>query len=243
MIEQIRQPFQHLRSELLFLRNGWRGSEEGSLDADSEEANDPEGRVLNEMEARGSGASAFSQYDDSIGEEYGELLTMFRDASMATEVDDADNTNIANNAWQRSAWQHIYSKIPKSSLLSLKDMFGLREGLEQDLEALGAGGNVEDVFGYDSVGSITAIVAIDMEMMLREFVEADAAGRLEILHLVLKYYQNLDQSFPYVSTTTPLVSLNDLRNKSLFGLDGLERVCCQYGAWAGLRRCHGARGA
>lgn len=227
LIEQLRAPFQHLRSELLYLQGRSGAHYDGYEEEESEDAGEGrggeeeeageeavEGRVgslrdrgardgsagdhddgrgfLDEAQARSSLSSAFSPHQARI-------LEIDRMAPLLSEP-----KQLAD--WRQHAWYSIASRFLNSLTYS---------------EVLGDA-PMSDELPTEGPGSSTSIISADLEIMLRRFVaEETDRGRLELLSMVLKYYQQLDVNFPYVSST-PLSPTN----RAFLSLPPFRLVLC-----------------
>ncbi|RYH17237.1 hypothetical protein EON65_28870 [archaeon] len=187
LIEQLRQPFQHLRSEILLVRNQDTSSSVGSKQRKDEKKTMKE-RYLQETEGR------------------------FEDDSHA---DSPSSQSKKTKKRMREEWEQS-TKIQYESNLFKDEDFLLpsyleREDLERELglrrdQTMTASDTDDtDPFGLGSTGSSTSIVSSDLEIMLRKFVKEDSQGRKKILKQASHYYSDLHTNFPYVSDDNEII--------------------------------------
>lgn len=160
-IEELRIPFQHLRSELQMIqdRSGKHVSDETPDD--------------------------LLHFDDRDGEE---SVDRFRVKSIGRMK--------KKKKKRGSAYEESDVDNPLSGGFSFRDLFfgsSHHRGLEDREADLNAEPDAEMSVGPAS------IIASDLEAMLRKFVKEDEEGRLVLMKVARKYYDDLDIHFPMVS--------------------------------------------
>lgn len=159
-IEELRQPFQHLRSELLMVHE--RGDESETFDDGGHTAGpiDAAQQPASTVSSPSSPASAPPTGQTAAGN--------IRDLLMSDL-----------HGYARSGG---HQRLPAGADRDESFVDGDREA-----QLLGLG------------GSATSLIAADMEIMLRKFVNEDDDGRRDLFVVARKYYEELDVNFPSVS--------------------------------------------
>lgn len=185
LIEQLRQPFQHLRSEILMVRNQ-DTSNSASNKQRKEEKKTMKERYLQEAEGR-------------LEEESHSNLPPV--SSSPHQSKKAKKT--MREEWEQSTKIQFASNLFKDEDI-LMPTYMEREDMERELglrraQTMASDADDTDPFGLGNTGSSTSIVASDLEIMLRKFVKEDNQGRKKLLKQANHYYADLHTNFPYVS--------------------------------------------
>lgn len=190
-IEELRQPFQHLRSELMMVH----GNKEGDMSDDSDYAdynhNEDDEDDLAEVDPR-------ARADEDLSGDGVDRPFFDRPPQLVRQ----NNVHLdSNKRGGTSALNPDGLKFQSSS--KFRDVF--LGGLHGYAREYGGSSQMAEGDGFQSMhdphllglgGSATSLIAADMEIMLRKFVKEDDPGRRELFEVARKYYEDLDVNFP-----------------------------------------------
>jgi hypothetical protein len=222
-IEELRIPFQHLRSELQMIYESSHQKQHNNHNhRDDTSSGDFDGDRNDRFRSR----SSSSEEEDEEGEGTQELTNNVRVKSvgrMKKKRRDTEKEDREKKISSSSASSDSNPSFPPSSF-SLRDLF-----FNPSSSVLSGDSNngFRSESGNDlpiSLGSGPAsIIAADLEAMLRKFVREDEEGRKVLFKVAKKYYDDLSNHFPTVSLSYCIVSFSFV---IFLLLDGRECVEC-----------------
>jgi hypothetical protein len=193
-IEDLRKPFQHLRSEFLSDQD-----DDDDIAKNSSPGNGGEDHALSEK-------NELLYTQSSTNPTLPTMATTSRSTSTAetsTATLSASSGSTPSSNIPNQASEKAYSKLKEvfhNNLNGYSRRHNLCDPSDPDCEFEFDSPNVGHHPFLGSVGgSATSLIAADMEFMLRKFVKQDDNGRRELFKLALKYYEDLDINFPNVS--------------------------------------------
>ncbi len=235
-IEELRSPFQHLRSELLMIHgkgydamsntgdyyeDSGNGGGGDSVDFDFdliEESLNDDNTVPSTRSTRSSPSSAPSGPSSSHGSSSSPSSShgSSSDSSSRKSAFAGTNDNSASSSSNQkrapsSSSSSSSSGSPSSKGKSQRPSNAFFEGLQHGQSGNNNGAMnpalSDDPMVINIGGSATSIIASDLEVMLRRFVEGDTNVQMELYEVAKKYYDELDINFPQVSLTLRQLSI------------------------------------
>jgi hypothetical protein len=197
-IEELRIPFQHLRSELQMIYESSHQKQHNNHHRGDASSGDFDGGRNDRFRSR----SSSSEDEDEEGEETQELTNNVRVKSvgrMKKKRRDTEKEDREKKSSPSPSSSDSNPSVPPSSF-SLRDLFF---NPSSSVLSGDANNGFRSESGNDlpiSLGSGPAsIIAADLEAMLRKFVREDEEGRKVLLKVAKKYYDDLSNHFPTVS--------------------------------------------
>lgn len=176
-IEELRMPFQHLRSELIMIHGK-------SFDSDNYDYEYYE----------------FSPEESERGELPPPTANNQKARKSAFNANSNSNNNFNNKGSSESKQNNPASRM--NGVPGFRGNFFMGSMHGNGIDSYhDENGEFKDPLLMGLGGSATSIIASDLEVMLRKFVKEDLDGQLDLYNVARKYYDELDVNFPQVRIT------------------------------------------